>query len=74
MVKQKIIKSLDCGAIVRSRGGKTYEAVFKSKVMKIPEDADLAEIEFINNTPVITRFYFTPKEETPTLKKLEKIR
>lgn len=68
MVIQKIIKPLEYGAIIRSHKGTTYEAIFKSKVMKLPKEADEVEVEFINNTPIITRYYLPHKEEKTSIK------
>lgn len=70
MVRQIIIKPLPNGALVRSARGKTYEAVFKSKVMQIPHDAIDAEVKFENRTPVITQFYY-PAPENATLEEQE---
>lgn len=72
MVRQEIIKGLGYGALVRSQRGNTYNAIFKSRMMKLPVDCDTVEVEFVNNTPVITRFYHPIKEEIKTLEEQEK--
>lgn len=71
MVRQKIIEPLCDGALVRSRKGKTYKAIFKSKVMQIPADATYAEVEFDHETPVITRFWYPTKEPETTVEEQE---
>lgn len=72
MVRQRIIKPLSNGALVRSNRGNTYEAIFKSKVMTMPDWATHAEVEFENKTPVITSFHNGIEEPEESLEEQAK--
>jgi len=62
MPTQRIIKLSKKEALVRGIKGKTYTAVIR-KGIAIPDNPDTCFVEFINKTPVISRF--DEFEETP---------
>jgi len=62
MPTQRIIKLSKKEALVRGIKGKTYKAIIR-KGIAIPKDPDTCYVEFINSTPVISRF--DKHEEVP---------
>ncbi|MDR2967769.1 MAG: hypothetical protein LBU74_07455 [Methanobacteriaceae archaeon] len=55
MPTQRIIKLFKKEALVRGIKGKTYKAIIQ-KGIAIPKDPDTCFVEFMNKTPVISRF------------------
>ncbi|MCL2156628.1 MAG: hypothetical protein FWH54_03255 [Methanobrevibacter sp.] len=55
MPTQRIIKLSKKEALVRGIKGRTYKAIIREGIA-IPKNPDTCYVEFINSTPVISRF------------------
>ena len=55
MPTQRIVKLSTKEALVKGIKGKTYKAIIQ-KGIAIPKNPDTCFVEFINRTPVISRF------------------
>lgn len=55
MPTQRIVKLFKKDALVKGIKGKTYKAIIQ-KGISIPKNPDTCFVEFINRTPVISRF------------------
>lgn len=69
MVIQKFIKVLNDRILVKSRLSNVYKANFDEEYIDIPDNIDKVEIEFINNIPIVSKFYL--KFEGKSLKEQE---